>query len=275
MKKIKVNKRGVGLLLVLIGLFFILSLVAPRSSGPHQDIGTLMKDAVLHEDFKIGLLGLEVNPAVVSGFIVTLLILLGALGLRLFLIPKFKFVPSGGQLVLEEALGLFEGMAREKSPHRHGFLSVYLFCVGTYVFLGTLFELLGLQALSTGGASVTLPAPLADINGALSLGILSFLVIVSGAIKEHGVRGLGKVLSEFSLPISMSFRLFGALVSGLLVTEMVYHYVFLGYLVPVLVALVFTLLHALIQTYVLTTLTAVFYGKVSQPKLARTPGKKA
>ena len=62
----------------------------------------------------------------------------------------------------------------------------------------------------------------------------------------------------------MSFRLFGALLSGLLVTELVYYYSGLSFVLPVVVAVLFTLLHALIQTYVLTMLTSLFYGEVSE-----------
>ena len=79
-------------------------------------------------------------------------------------------------------------------------------------------------------------------------------------------------LKEFSLPISMSFRLFGALLSGLLVTELVYYYVSLSFVVPVVVGVLFTLLHALIQAYVLTTLTSMFYGETTE-KHAPKPKK--
>ena len=64
----------------------------------------------------------------------------------------------------------------------------------------------------------------------------------------------------------MSFRLFGALLSGLLVTELVYYYTQLSFVLPVIVAVLFTLLHALIQSYVLTMLTALFYGEMSERK---------
>ena len=64
----------------------------------------------------------------------------------------------------------------------------------------------------------------------------------------------------------MSFRLFGALLSGLLVTELVYYNIRLSFVLPVIVGVMFTLLHALIQTYVLTMLTALFYGEVSENK---------
>ena len=96
---------------------------------------------------------------------------------------------------------------------------------------------------------MTLPAPLSDINGAIALGCLSYLVILSGGLSGNGLRGIGRTLKEFSLPISMSFRLFGALLSGLLVTELIYYYIQLSFLLPVLVGVLFTLLHALIQSY--------------------------
>ena len=72
----------------------------------------------------------------------------------------------------------------------------------------------------------------------------------------------------------MSFRLFGALLSGLLVTELVYYYISLSFVLPVVVAVLFTLLHALIQTYVLTMLTALFYGEVSEPQQKKKKLKK-
>ena len=95
--------------------------------------------------------------------------------------------------------------------------------------------------------------------------MLSYLVILSGGIAGNGLRGVGMTLKEFSLPLSMSFRLFGALLSGLLVTELVYHYLSLSFVLPVLVGVMFTLLHALIQAYVLTMLTSLFYGEMAEP----------
>ncbi len=129
-------------------------------------------------------------------------------------------------------------------------------------------ELLGLQAVTAQGHPVTLPAPLSDINAAIAMGCLSYLVILSGGILSNGIKGVGKTLKEFSLPISMSFRLFGGLLSGALVSELVYYYVQLSFVLPVLVGVMFTLLHALIQTYVLTLLTSLFYGEVSEKKKA-------
>ena len=95
------------------------------------------------------------------------------------------------------------------------------------------------------------------------MGCLTYLIIMSGGIAGNGIKGIGKTLKEYSLPISLSFRLFGALLSGALVTELVYYYKGLSFVLPVLVGVMFTLLHALIQAYVLTMLCSLFYGQVS------------
>ena len=94
---------------------------------------------------------------------------------------------------------------------------------------------------------------------------MSYLVILAGGIASNRMRGLGRTLKEFSLPISMSFRLFGALLSGLLVSELVYSYLSLSFVLPVIVGVLFTVLHALVQAYVLATLTSLIYGEVCEP----------
>lgn len=132
-------------------------------------------------------------------------------------------------MLIEQVVNLFDGLAKSNSPHRNGFLGAYIFGAGVYIFVGTLFELFGFQAVTTEGVSIALPAPLSDINAAICLGCLSYLVILSGGIAGNGFRGVGKTLKDFSLPISMSFRLFGALLSGLLVTELVYYYISLSF----------------------------------------------
>ena len=243
-------------------------------SGESESIKVVMRDAVLHGTNKVSLFGIkDVNPAYISSLIVCGALLVFAAVIRIFVIPKFKMVPGKFQMLLEQLVSFFDNLAKTSSPHRNTFLGAYVFAAGVYIFVGTLFELFGIQAVTTGGVSVSLPAPLSDINGAIALGCLSYLVIMSGGIAGNGVKGIGLTLKDFSLPVSMSFRLFGALLSGLLVTELVYYYIHLSFVLPVAVGVMFTLLHALIQTYVLTMLTALFYGEVTEPAKRKTKDK--
>ena len=261
------KKKTVGIIVwfAAVIVLLVLSLVT-GSGGKSETIQEAMRDAVLHEDNRISLFGLkDVNPALISAMVVTVILLVAAALIRIFVIPRFKYVPGKFQMLLEQVVGLFDNLAKSNSPWRHGFLGAYVFGAGVYIFVGTLFELFGIQAVTTSGRSIALPAPLSDVNAAIALGCLSYLVIRSGGIAGNGVKGIGNTLKEFSLPISMSFRLFGALLSGLLVTELIYYYINLSFVLPVAVAVMFTLLHALIQTYVLTMLTALYYGEVSEP----------
>ena len=246
-------------------LVLLAGALAAGTSERAESVQEAMRDAVLHDVNQISLFGLkDVNPGMVSSFLVTVLLLLAAALIRLLVIPRFRYIPGKFQLVLEEAVSLFDRMAKGSSPHRFKFVGAYIFAAGAYIFVGTLFELLGLQAVTVHGGPITLPAPLSDVNAAIALGTLSYLVILSGGVAANGVKGVGKTLKEFSLPISMSFRLFGALLSGLLVTELVYYYISLSFILPVLVGVLFTLLHALVQTYVLTMLVSMYYGEVSE-----------
>ncbi len=263
MKKQQIVVLTTGLVLIaalLVGIFLI------PAKQSDESINEAMRDEVLHEVNKINLFGLAVNPGLISAFTVTGIIFVFALVVRIFVIPKFTYVPKKFQLVLETAVGTFDGMAKGSSPARNKFLGAYIFMAAAYIFIGTLFEPLGLQAVTTLGRSVSLPAPLADINGAITMGCVSYLVILGGGLVSNGIKGVGKTLKDFSLPISMSFRLFGALLSGALVTELVYYFSALSFVLPVVVGVLFTLLHALIQAYVLTMLTSLFYGEVSEKK---------
>lgn len=246
---------------LLVGI--ILTNDPQKQSAPIKEV---MKDAVLHESGKINLFGLiQVNPGFISALIVSAVLIIFALAVRIFVIPKFKIVPGNFQYLLEKGVGLFTGLAKENSPYRPGFIGGYIFVAGFYIFFSTMFELLGVQGITTAGQSISLPAPLSDINGAIAMGLMSYGVILFGGLIHNGLKGAFTALKDFSLPISMSFRLFGALLSGALVTELVYYYTVTNYIIPVFVGVMFTVLHALIQTYVLTMLVSTFYGSSTAP----------
>lgn len=250
-------------LMTLLGLLILSALSVGR--GEHGDVSAAMRDAVLHDINRISLFGWkDVNPAMVAAITVSGVLLFTALLIRLLVIPRFRDVPGRFQLALETLVRTLDSLAKVASPTKKTFIGAYVFAAGVYIFTGTLFELFGIQAVTTAGNSITLPAPLSDINAAISLGCLSYLVIMFGGLSRRGMSGLMAALKEFSLPISMSFRLFGALLSGLLVTDLVYHYAALRYVVPVIVGVIFTLLHAIVQSYVLTMLVGMYYHEVTE-----------
>ncbi len=268
--KLKMSKRKKIFLLCWLAsiavVLILIFLVGFPDEEKSESIKDAMKDAVLHEHNKISFFGLEVNPSLISAYAVTAVLLIAAALIRIFAVPRFKIVPGKFQIILEKSVTFFNDMAVGNSPHKPKFVGAYIFSAGVYIFFGTIFELFGVQVTATNGNIMSLPAPLADINGAIAMGFTSFAVILGAGIITNGVGGAMRVLKDFSLPISMSFRLFGALLSGLLVTELVYYYVSLSFVLPVIVGVLFTLLHALIQAYVLATLVSIFYGEAVEPK---------
>ena len=151
MKKKKIIVLSVCLVIIallLAGIF----LIPAAETG--ESINDAMRDEVLHETNKISLFGLKVNPGLISAFTVTGVLFVFSLIVRIFVIPKFTIVPKKFQLVLETAVGTFDDMAKSSSPSRNKFLGAYIFTAAAYIFIGTLFELLGLQAVTTLGRSV-------------------------------------------------------------------------------------------------------------------------
>ena len=256
------KKKTVIFLIVFTLTALVLGILLAPKGGQSEAVGDLMRDLVLHEEGKVSLFGLiDVNPALIGAIVVNIFILLVALVIRIFLVPKFTYVPGKAQILIESWVGYFYDLAKKNSPTQYRALGPYIFAAGTYIFIGTIAELFGLQIIGTKGTSLGIPAPLSDVNAALAMGFLSYGFILVGATRHAGLKGLGSVAKDFSLPISMSFRLFGALLGGLLVTELVYYSLYLSFVLPIVVALLFTILHALVQAYVLTLLVSIFYGE--------------
>ncbi|MBR6322919.1 MAG: F0F1 ATP synthase subunit A [Lachnospiraceae bacterium] len=260
----------IGLIAVILALIFIIGL----PPGEEESIKEVMKDGVLHETNKMNFFGIEVNPAVISAYLVTGALLIAAILIRIFAIPRFKDVPGKFQAAIEKLVEFFFDMAKGNSPHRTNFIGAYIFSAGVYIFFSTIFELFGVRWATVSGHTMALPAPIADINAAIAMGFTTFGMILAAGIVANGPKGGLRVLKDFSLPISMSFRLFGALLSGLLVTELVYYSIYLSFVLPVIVGVLFTLLHAIIQTYVLATLASVFYGEAVEPPKKKEKKKK-
>lgn len=226
-----------------------------------SSLGEIMKKAVLPDN--VSFLGLQVNPSFYSALIVTAAVLFFCLILRIFFIPKMKKIPGKGQVILEKAVSFFSNLASSNSPGSNRFLGAYIFSAAIFVFFGTMIELLGLRAV------------LVDINACIAIAICSFGTILAGGMKSNGPKGVLHALKDFSLPLSMSFRLFGSMLSGLLITDLVYEFIALSFVVPIFVGIIFTIFHAIVQTYVLTLLTSMFYGSASEVIHQTKPPKKA
>ena len=131
--------------LALIALITVGIILMLPPEPKHESIQTVMKDSVLHEHNKMAFFGLEVNPGVISAYLVTAILLGAAALIRIFAIPRFKTVPGKFQSIIEMLVDFFSGMARSNSHHEPHFVGAYIFSAGVYIFFSTIFELFGVQ----------------------------------------------------------------------------------------------------------------------------------
>ena len=95
---------------VIVLALFVGALLCP-GGGESESIQEVMRDAVLHEHLKVSLFGLiDVNPGLISAYVVTAVLIVFALVCRIFVIPKFTLVPGKFQLLLEQLVGMFDGL---------------------------------------------------------------------------------------------------------------------------------------------------------------------
>ncbi len=196
-----------------------------------------------------------VNPSYYSGFAVMLILVVLAIILRCTVIKNMKNTPNKIQMVLESLVKTFSSMADGKYNSSVG---CYIMVAAIYICLGTLIELFGFRPI------------FADLNACVSMGVSTFILIFFFGIKEkkgrrflHYINPIN-ILTDIAVPVSMSFRLFGSIVSGLLIIELIYSYLILSFGVPVLVSVITTLFHALIQSYIFAVLSSLFIGEATE-----------
>ena len=89
------------LVFALIVLILLVGAILSPSGGESESIQEVMRDAVLHEHLKVSLFGLiEVNPGLISAYVVTGILIVFALLCRIFVIPRFTLIPGKFQILL-------------------------------------------------------------------------------------------------------------------------------------------------------------------------------
>lgn len=210
-------------------------------------MGETLKNAMLPGKINFG--GVLVGPSFFSALFTTAIILLLCLLIRIFVIPKFKNVPGKFQMCLEGIVNFFDNITNDSTYKYKRILAPYIFTAACYICLGTLIELFGIRPV------------MSDINACIGMALFTYLQIVVYSLINRGpIKGLMHSVKEVTIAVSFSFRLFGSILSGLLIMELVYSYLWLSFVVPAFLSVIFTLFHAFIQAYVFAMLSSLFLG---------------
>ena len=133
-------------------------------------------------------------------------------------------------------------------------------------YIGTLFSFLLLANLS---GLIGFRPPTADLNTTLAFASISFVLIQGTALRSKGIVGYFKgffeplwflfplnVVGELATPISLSFRLFGNILGGMIIMSLLYQVV--PILIPAPLHIYFDIFSGVLQAFIFTMLTMVF-----------------
>ncbi len=200
-----------------------------------------------------------ITNTMVSALITTLALILLAVAVRVFCIPRWRrddSRTSGFRLFIESMVNMFDSSATEQNGAYGGFVGPFYFSCAAFIALGTLMELTGLRP------------PTSDLNATLALGFMSFVLIAFfGFLKKKAKRLIHycnpiNVISDVVVPVSLALRMFGSVFSGYIIMHLIYGLpIFARVALPAVGSVIFTLFHALIQSYIFMFLSMSFIGE--------------
>ena len=206
--------------------------------------------------------------------------------LGIWLGSGLKTVPKGKQVIAETIVGWIYKYTRDNMGKENEHFAPYIGTIFSFILVGSSLGLLGLRPTT------------ADLNVTAALAVMTFFLIQANAIKTLGVRGRLsemcdpypfmfplKLLEEFTLPVSLTLRLFGNILGGVIVVDLWMH--LMEYLsglltsVPFLRAVTvlplngfFDMFEPVIQTYIFSMLTMVFLSNAMEGVSSRIKEKK-
>jgi len=260
----KIKKRKIHLIIIasIVAVGMIVALVFAFVNPSNHEGG----DPELYPQVIGEIFGLPITETMFSAIITVGIIIIFALIIRIFFIPKWsKNLGKAGvlQSLLEFLIGGVTHNVEELiTPHiknkKTPIIGFWFFGVVVYIFIGTCIEMLGFRP------------PTSELSFTLVLGIFTFLFIhIFGAIEaakhKRGLRRLLHYVNPITLvtdsvvPVSMALRLFISVFSGYLIMHLIYGVVSVG--VPVIGHVMFTLFHAFVQSYVFLMLSLSFISE--------------
>ena len=216
---------------------------------------------------------LPITETMVNYWIVMVFILL----LCLFLTSKMEKIPKAKQAIAEKIVTMIDGLVDQNMGKN---------CRQYSPFIATLMSSSVFGSLSS---MFTLRSVTGDLNTTLGWALIVFGLIIYNKIKTNGFVGFLKgfaepiwvmaplnILSEFATPISMSFRHFGNIAGGLVISTLMLSALSalssaVGLPIPLfqigipgVTSLYFDLFAACIQAFIFSMLTMAYVGSARE-----------
>ncbi len=263
---------------IVISVWFCIGVFVTWFSG--KTSGLHIEFSMFGERSNISLFGLYLSETSVITLAILMIVTILCVLFRLIVFPKFKEEPKGLQNALEICVEAVENFCITATDKKAGqSLAPYMFSVAIYLIFSASTELFGLRA------------PTSDLAVTFSLGLITFFLLNYHGLKKLGIGGrlksMGgavpamrpimiplKIVSDIAVPVSLACRLFGNMLGGMIVMELLKGALG-GYAagIPGIAGLYFNLFHPLIQAYIFITLSLTFIDEAME-KPEETPKKK-
>ena len=191
--------------------------------------------------------------------------------------------PSKRQIIAEKLVLTLSNLVEGTMGKHNLFFLPYIGALFSYSILSSLSGLFGLRA------------PTGDINTTIGFALIAFFLIQFYNIKNKGIGGWLKgftepvffltplnLISEIANPISMAFRHFGNIASGIVITGLIYgalaglSNIVLGWIpvvgsipflqagLPAILSIYFDVFTSFLQAYIISMLTMVYVGSANE-----------
>ena len=258
-KKVKKKKRLFTVLAVFGAWLLIGTLITMFSS---KKAGLKIEFALFSD--RISIFGFSIAKTAALSFVITGIVLIIGIIFRLFVFPKFSFNdPKGFQNVIEIAVEAMDKFAKNSLCDYSGQLAPYMFTLAVFMIFSAMTELFGLRA------------PTSDLTTTFAMGLITFVLINFYGIRKKGVggriKGMAKptplvfpmkILSDVAVPVSLACRLFGNMLGGMIVMDLLKS-VLGGYGsgIPAVAGIYFNVFHPAIQAYIFIILSMTFINE--------------
>ncbi len=208
---------------------------------------------------EIGDMDIIISETIVNTWIVMAILIVAAIVARLAL-KNFKTVPTGFQNIVETIVESFDNFVTETVGPRLSYIAPYFFAVFVFILSSSIFSIFGMRS------------PTADWATTAALSLATFVLMLAMGFrhrKEDYLKSFFEpmflmfplnLIGELAKPVSLSFRLFGNVLSGTVIIILYYAltplWAQLG--IPVFIHAFFDILFGALQTYIFVILSLMY-----------------
>lgn len=202
---------------------------------------------------------IRITETIVNTWFIMLVLIAIAVITRIRL-RKFQVIPKGFQNVIEAVIETFDHFSSNTLGEKLSYISPWFFTVFIFILSSSVFSVFGLRA------------PTADWATTFALAFASFIIMLFMGFRHQKGKYLKSffephfmffplnLVGELAKPVSLSFRLFGNMLSGTIILTLYYALtpVFVQFGIPSLLHGIFDIVFGALQTYIFVIISLMY-----------------